>query len=368
MTTPLVKVIRAEIARFGPLRLADYMALCLLHPEYGYYTTRDPLGAAGDFTTAPEISQMFGELLGLLLVQAWQDHGQPKPFLLVEPGPGRGTLMADILRVARAQPAFLAAADIHLIEASASLRAIQKQRLSGFDISWNNSLDELPHAPLFLIANEFLDALPLRQFIRAPGGWQERMVGLSDDDTLCFGLAAPTPMPALDARWPDVPVGEIVEVNAAAEAIIATIARRISSDGGLAVVIDYGHEGGLGDSFQAVRAHRPVDPLATPGNADLTAHVDFRALIRAALDAVGEGRQGRLNLSPVISQGVLLERLGITTRARQLAKHLDGAALHSHIAAHRRLTHPEEMGSLFKALALSSAGCPPPPGFEKNDD
>jgi len=362
--TALATIIRAQIARFGPMPVSDYMALCLLHPKHGYYTTHAPLGREGDFITAPEISQMFGELLGLMLVQGWIDQGRPTPFLLVEPGPGRGTLMADMLRAARMVPAFLDAADIRLIEASTALRAVQKTRLAAYPVRWSEALSELPDLPLFLVANEFLDALPVRQYLRAGAGWRERMVGIDAGDQLCFGLAGEAPVAALQGRLAHTPEGQTVEVCPAAEGFVSEGARHIANSGGLAVLVDYGSAGVPGDSFQAVRRHHKVDPLATPGAADLSAHVDFRAMRQAALDAGGDRP---LTVSPLVTQGELLERLGITARAEALAANLAGEARENHIAAHRRLTHPAEMGNLFKALAIYPEGVVTPPGFTDHD-
>ncbi len=355
--SPLAEILKARIKAQGPLSVAEYMGECLLHPRYGYYSTRDPLGAAGDFTTAPEISQMFGELLGLALAQSWLDRGAPSPFALVEPGPGRGSLMADILRATRAVPGFHAAAQVHLIEASPPLRARQKQALAGWEgaaITWHDNFETLPDLPLFLIANEFFDALPIRQFQRVDNGWRERVIGLREG-ALAFGLGAPVNPAHLAPRLVDTRPGAVVETCAPAQAIMARIGARIATRGGVALVIDYGGWHSLGDTLQALRDHAPVPVLATPGQADLTAHVDFEALAQAAPENVIASR-----MTP---QGVLLERLGIAERARVLARALGGAALDNHIAAHRRLTHPSEMGTLFQALAFARDSTPVVPGF-----
>ena len=354
----LARQIAARIRQTGPISLADYMADCLLHPDLGYYTRSDPLGAAGDFTTAPEISQIFGELIGLALAQAWLDQGRPAPFTLAELGPGRGTLMADALRAARAAvPGFAAAARLVLVEASPALRKAQAERLAGQEPRWIDRVSDLPaDAPLFLVANEFFDALPIRQFLRHGAGWCERRVGLADG-ALCFGLGPEGAQPALAHRLADTREGDLVEHCPAAAPITQEIAARIAGAGGAALIIDYGDWRSLGDTLQALRAHRPADPLAEPGQADLTAHVDFEPLAQAATAA--GARHSRLT-----PQGVFLERLGITQRARALARGLRGPALEDLIAAHRRLTHPEEMGNLFKVLGLFPAGATPPPGLE----
>ena len=348
--TPLAQVLAARIRAHGPMSLADYMAECLLHPQFGYYTTQNPFGAQGDFITAPEISQMFGELLGLSLAQAWLDQGAPDPFTLAELGPGRGTLMADMLRATKAVPGFHAAMRVVLVEASARLRAIQAQNLQGYRPIWADSVQDLPLNPLFLVANEFFDALPIHQFQRAGLGWRERLVGLSAE-ALAFGLGPVVPIAGLTDRLADTAEGDIVELCPQAPAIMAEIAARMA-DKGAALIIDYGGWRSLGDTFQAVQAHQPVDPFAAPGQADLTAHVDFAALAASAHPAA----------HAYTTQGALLSALGLAQRSARLAQNLSGAALQSHLAATQRLTAPAEMGTLFKVLALHPAHHPAPPG------
>ena len=345
--TPLAGLIAAQIAASGPMRLDEYMRLCLLHPRHGYYATRDPFGAAGDFTTAPEISQMFGEMIGLALAQSWLDQGRPAPFTLAEIGPGRGTLMADILRAIRIVPGMAEAAEVTLIEASPHLRQVQRDRLGA--VRHLDSVSDLPESALFMVANEFFDALPIRQFQRAEQGWAERVVHLDDAGNLALGLAAPTPGP--EAR-----LGEIRELCPEAAPIMTQIARRITDHGGLAIAIDYGNWQGWGDTFQALRHHMPEDPLAHPGEADLTAHVDFAPLAQAA-------RAAGARVSGMVTQGEWLLRLGIAARAERLAQAGDQGAM----AALHCLTAPAEMGHLFKALALWAPDAPVPPGFEPLD-
>ncbi|KMW59993.1 hypothetical protein AIOL_000143 [Candidatus Rhodobacter oscarellae] len=352
--TPLAELLIRRIAATGPLTIADYMNECLLHPEHGYYTTQDPFGLAGDFTTAPEISQMFGEMLGLALAQAWVDQGSPQAFALAELGPGRGTLMADILRTIHTVPGMGEAAKLHLVEASPVLRARQRDALGQRDATWLGTAQELPHMPLFLVANEFFDALPIRQFTRGAVGWHEHLV-TAQDQQLSMVLGPDTPYGDLMHRLSDTQPGEIVETCAPARPIIAEIAQRIGQHGGAAILLDYGDWCSRGDTFQALKAHEMVAPLAEPGQADLTAHVDFEALSMAA-----KGVQ----VSAMTNQGVFLERLGITARAQALAKRLEGDRLDAHIAAHRRLTHPQEMGSLFKALGLTPDGAARLPGLD----
>ena len=346
--------IKARIAAQGPMRLDEYMSTCLLHPTLGYYTTQRPFGQAGDFITAPEISQMFGELIGLSLAQAWMDQGTPTPFTLAELGPGRGTLMKDVLRACARVEDFTKSAQIYMVEASPALRDVQRGTLDGSDITYIDDLAELPDQPLFLIANEFFDALPIRQFIRDGDLWRERQVGL-EGDALTFGLGPEMPQPTLDHRLEDTAEGDLVEVCASIGPTLGKIGHKINKHGGAGLIIDYGDWRSLGDTFQALHGHQRVDPLEQPGKADLTAHVDFEALSQAAAPCP---------FTRITPQGVFLERLGITARAQALAAHLDGVGLDTHIAAHRRLTHADEMGNLFKVMGLYPEGAVPPPGLE----
>ena len=349
--TALADLLARRIAQTGPITLADYMAECLMHPDHGYYATRDPFGAGGDFTTAPEISQMFGELLGLCLAQSWLDQGAPAPFTLAELGPGRGTLMADVLRATARVPGFHAAAQVHLVELSPTLRARQRAMLGTHPVTWVDAAADLPDAPLFLLANEFFDALPIRQFTRDAAGWRETMVGLQDGQ-LVLGLSSAAPVAALDHRLADTRPGQIVETCPAATPIIAELSRRITRHSGLALIVDYGGWRSLGDTFQALKDHSFADPMAAPGEADLTAHVDFQALAAASDTAFA-----------YTTQGALLGNLGIAQRSAALAQRLTGDRLTAHLAATRRLTADAEMGQLFKALALFAKGAPSPAGF-----
>ena len=351
--TPLADRLIRRIGATGPVGIAEYMTECLFDPEHGYYATRDPLGVRGDFITAPEVSQMFGECLGLALAQAWLDRGAPSPFALTELGPGRGTLMADMVRATHGVPGFHDAMQVHLIEASTPLKTVQAETLSRTGATWHESLADLADLPLFLVANEFFDALPIRQFLRDGDGWRERVVGVQNN-ALAFGLTEAVPVAALNDRVEETREGDLVELGLPAQSIATEIGRRIAVSGGVALIIDYGTWGGTGDTLQAVQGHRKTGPLEAPGEADLTAHVDFGALAAAATGA---------DTAPLTPQGVFLERLGITARAQTLARSLSGPALEAHIAAHRRLTHPDEMGSLFQALALHAPGTPTPPGF-----
>ncbi len=357
MTTPLTEIIARRIRAEGPMTLADFMRICLLHPEHGYYTRRQALGARGDFITAPEISQVFGELVGLALAQSWVDRGRPGPFLLVEAGPGRGTLMADILRATRIVPGFHEAMRLVLVEASPAMQARQRKTLSGHEAEWMDTVDEAlsRHAdlPLIFVANEFFDALPIRQFVRTETAWRERMIGLDGAGRLAFGLSGEMPPSFLAERLADTREGDIVEISLPARAVARTLGARIAATGGVAILIDYGGWRSLGDTFQAVENHAPVDPLARPGMADLTAHVDFAALAAAA-------QEGGAQHSAMTPQGAFLEALGIGARAATLARRLKGAALENHRTAIRRLTSPEEMGTLFKVMAVHDRLGPPP--------
>ena len=310
-----------------------------------YYAARDPFQ---DFATSPEISQAFGECLGLWAAVTWQAMGRPDPVLLVECGPGRGSLMADALRaVAEMMPDFRAALRVHLVETSPRLREAQAAKLGDADVTWHEDVGALPEAPMILLANEFLDALPIRQFICHGAAWYERFV--ADGAFL--------EMPSDIALPQDAPEGGVREVNEAALGFAAWLGARLARHGGAALLIDYGPaESGFGDSLQAMRAGQPVDPLAAAGEVDITAHVDFAA-VAAAVRGAGAVAHGPL------PQGVLLQRLGFMTRAAMLAR-LDPARAQAQLAAAHRLTAPEAMGRLFKALALCDSSLPIPAGFE----
>jgi NADH dehydrogenase [ubiquinone] 1 alpha subcomplex assembly factor 7 len=348
-----------RIRATGPITLADYMAEALGHPRYGYYREGDPIGRGGDFITAPEVSQMFGELLGLWCVATWHQMGAPSPVLLVELGPGHGTLMKDALRAARVDPAFMAALRPHLVESSRTLRARQAEALAGVDVAWHEDVSQVPEGPMLLLANEFFDALPIHQFERSLGGWRERRVALSPDGQFRFVLTEPGMSLALidEAARAAAPIGAVLEVSPASVGVMDLIARRLAAHGGAALIIDYAREGAMGDSFQAVRRHGTHDPLRDPGEVDLSARVDFAALARTAREA------GAASHGP-IAQAELLERLGIGLRASRLAagaNEMQAADLGSSL---KRLLDPGEMGSLFQALAVTRKDQPAPPGFE----
>jgi NADH dehydrogenase [ubiquinone] 1 alpha subcomplex assembly factor 7 len=346
--SPLGEKLISRIRAYGPMTVAQYMEACLSDPVYGYYMRREPFGRYGDFVTAPEVSQMFGELIGVWAVVVWEAMGSPRSFVLAELGPGRGTLMADLLRVVRVMPGFAAAAEVHLVETSPRLRAIQEQTLAtcGTRVHWHPRIETLPAGPLVVIANEFFDALPIRQFRWGKEGWAERMVGLDENGRLAFGLRPVDQRPL--AR--PLPEGAVVEVSPAANAVMSALAARIAEDGGALLAIDYGSDRpGHGDTLQAVQAHKYADPLAEPGEADLTAHVDFAGLARVA---IGAGATAH----PLLSQGEFLKRLGIGPRAEALAQGKDAATQDGIRAALERLTGQAAMGDLFKVLAVGKPG------------
>lgn len=354
--TSLKDRLKAEIAESGPISVADYMLRCLHDPEAGYYATRPALGADGDFITAPLVSQMFGELIGLWAVETWTRMGRPARFILAEMGPGDGTLMSDMLRAVRLAPEFLSAAELWLVETSAPLRAAQAERLEASPLKpqWASRLIDLPRAPLILVANELLDCLPALQLVRTEKGWAERRVGLDADGELAFGL---TPSIRPDDLDPQAELGQVWELSPAQESLGADVGALVKSRGGAALFIDYGRaEREPGDTLQALRRHQKVDPLACPGEADLTMWADFPGFLHRARAAGSEA-------TPCLPQGAFLRRLGLDQRAEALMRARPDRA--SAIAAQRdRLAEPDQMGELFKACVVHSPGLTPP-GFEE---
>ena len=351
------------ISALGPIPVSEYMALCLFDPRDGYYTTREPFGVEGDFTTAPEISQMFGELIAVWLYEAWRTLGQPTPATVAEIGPGRGTLMKDMLRTfSQLDPAFVKSVSFAMVETSPRLAEIQKKTLAGSPATpdWHETVATLPQAPLLIVGNELFDAIPIRQYVRTDSGWRERMIGLDDNDRLAFFAGAASLDPSLlPDGADDAPHGAIVELSPARSALMASIAERIAGHGGCGLFIDYGYlRPGVGDTLQALSRHRPEEVLASPGEADLTAHVDFCALAAAArahgLDA------------HTATQGNFLLDLGLLERAGQLGARAD-APLREKISGEvERLAGPQAMGELFKVLAILPAGIPVTP-FQPTD-
>jgi NADH dehydrogenase [ubiquinone] 1 alpha subcomplex assembly factor 7 len=353
----IARRIRAE----GPLSVAAYMAMALHDPDGGYYARRDPIGAQGDFITAPEISQVFGELIGLWCAVVWRQLGRPDPVILAELGPGRGVLMGDLMRAAATVPEFHRALRLHLVETSAPLRAAQQQRLAQFEPIWVPRFEDLPDGPLLLVANEFLDALPIRQFVRRGLHWSERMVTLDDEGRFVFVEGPPSPI----ARSL-VPEGlhdrarqtAVFEICPAALALAAALGGRFSRQAGAALFIDYGYfPSAPGPTLRALHRHRAVSALTAPGTADLSAHVDFAAFAETA-------RVGGAETHGPVPQARLLTALGARERAAALrirATPSQQLALDSGV---ERLLDPGGMGTLFKAIALVSPRLSPPPGFD----
>ncbi len=357
----LEQEIRALIESEGPISVSRYMALALGHPLHGYYITRDPFGVAGDFVTAPEVSQMFGEMLGIWCAEVWRSMGGPETIHLVEFGPGRGTLMSDLLRAARVLPPFRAAVKLHLIETSPVLVERQRAALadSEAEIHGHRNFSSVPAGPLIVLGNEFIDALPIDQFIKTESGWHERKIGLVDGK-LVFALD-PAPLSGIEEQLPTrlkpAPAGALLERTLLAP--VRDAVHRIAADGGAALFIDYGQsQTGFGDTLQAVRAHKVANVLEDPGEADITAHVDFEMLARTA--ALG----GVHAVGPV-TQGDFLRALGIELRAERLKRGQDEIVAKDVDAALARLTSPSPgMGELFKAIAFVHPSLPTPPGFD----
>ena len=348
MSSPtLTDSFRRLIAATGPISLSAYMA----EANARYYASRDPLGSAGDFTTAPEISQMFGEMVGVWLADIWMRAGKPDPVLYVEPGPGRGTLARDCLKVAAR---FGLNPQVHFVETSPVLRAAQRGAVP--HAHWHNDLSTLPtDAPMLLVANEFLDALPIRQLVKTPRGWRERMVGVIGD--AFTPVAGELPM---DAAVPEAAreagAGTIIETCPAAAAVVSEISHRLAAQGGAALLIDYGYDAPqTGSTLQALRAHQHHDPFTGPGEADLTALVDFAT-------AAGVARRDGARVLGTVGQGAWLNAMGIGTRAAALAQSSPAHA-ETIAAALERLTHPEQMGTRFKVMGLVAPGWPDGAGF-----
>jgi NADH dehydrogenase [ubiquinone] 1 alpha subcomplex assembly factor 7 len=347
---PLLARLRARIDRDGPLPVDQYMQACLADPEHGYWRKSASIGAAGDFTTAPEISQIFGELIGLWCAVAWQGLGRPSPLRLVELGPGRGTLMRDALRAAERVAGFRDAISIHLVEISPPLRALQRQTLAAVpraaDVLWHEAIEAVPAGPAIVVANEFLDALPIRQLVSAGDAWHERVIEVDAQGDLRFGVGDLVD----DAGHPPGPAGAILELRAGEDDLLRQLARRGSPL--LALFIDYGPAGdATGDTLQAVRRHAYVDALSAPGSADLTAHVAFARL-------AGKARAAGLDADGPLLQAEFLGRLGIAERAARLMAANPGLAGEIETGV-QRLLSPTGMGQLFKVLAVRSRALPP---------
>jgi SAM-dependent MidA family methyltransferase len=353
--------IREIIAQEGPIPVERFMELALTHPTLGYYTTRNPFGSEGDFITSPEISQMFGELLGLWAAEVWRQIGAPEILHLVELGPGRGTLMADALRAARAAPEFFDAIHVELVEASDIQIEQQRAALDGCGrpVSWRGTVEDVPPGPAIFLANEFFDALPVRHYVNSPEGWRERLVGLDAEEALTFGLSGEVE-PYIKVKAED---GAVLEIGAAAQRLMMRIAARIVTENGALLAVDYGYEHTtLGETLQAVKGHEYVDPLAEPGEADLTAHVDFSALSRAA-------RAANARVFGPVTQGDFLRQIGIAQRAEALKAQATPEVAEQIDLALARLAGAgeNEMGELFKVLAVTRRGVENLPGFAGDD-
>ena len=338
-----------HIKEAGPMTVADYMAACLHDPEHGYYATRPALGGAGaDFLTAPEASQMFGELIGLWCAHEWAALGKPA-INLIELGPGRGVLMQDAWRATQRVEGFHDAANVVFIETSAPLREQQAERTPHAE--WAAALEDAPPGPCLIVGNEFLDCMPIRQFARVEDGWREKLVGVSESDDLIFGLSA-----LLPAADDDVREGAVREIAPALDALVYEVERRLHAAPGRALFIDYGYAAPEGaDTLQALKRHAKVDPLESPGEADLTAHVDFARVSHLA-------REASLDVHGPIAQGRFLKTLGIDVRVEMPAR-ANPDQVERVARELKRLTHPDDMGALFKAICLSSPNLPPPAGF-----
>jgi NADH dehydrogenase [ubiquinone] 1 alpha subcomplex assembly factor 7 len=356
---------RRMITSTGPINVARYMTDALAHPDWGYYTTQEAFGAQGDFITAPEVSQVFGEMLGLWCAQTWMQLGKPAKFGLVELGPGRGTLMADMITATKSVPGFHQAVTIHVVEMSKRLREIQREKLdgTGIEIQWFDRLDQVSQGPSLFVANEFIDALPMRQFQHFQGKWHERQIALNDaQDELIFVLS-PSAVPdvVLPKELSNGNDGDMFEVGTAGQNIADEIGTRITQHGGAALIIDYGYAQDLrdrtqfGDTLQAVKSHNYHALLQDPGRADLTAHVDFMEIARSAANA-GAAPQG------ITTQANFLNALGIVERIDALIQHHPDTRENLQNAL-RRLTHEDEMGQLFKVIVIGAIDAPRFPGI-----
>lgn len=346
MPSSIEKYLKDHIAAHGPMDVGQFMSIALSHPEFGYYMKRDPFGRGGDFTTAPEVSQMFGEMIGVWCADVWMQMGSPKKFTLLECGPGRGTLMADILRATNGVDGFRDAVDVHLLEISPVLKQKQIETLDDFEVTHHETLEDVPNAPLIVVANEFLDALPFRQFAKLKSGWAERVV----TEDFKFGLK-----PAINSFIPkefqSAKEGEIFESAPARVSFVKNVSELLRKNTGVALFIDYGHaKSGLGDTFQAIHKHKYAGVLEHIGDADLTSHVDFEALKQAA----------DINVYGPVEQGAFLKDMGIEIRAQILASKTEPTDV---LNALKRLTDSSQMGSLFKVMGLSHGDAVTPSGF-----
>jgi len=358
--TPLGELVASMIATDGPMPVDRYMALALGHPEHGYYMGRDPFGRAGDFITAPEVSQMFGELIGIWCAAGWQMMDAPADWNLIELGPGRGTLMADLVRACSVMPGLRDGMKVHFVEMSPALKAVQAETMkrAGIDVQWHDRLEDVPDAPSLIIANEFFDALPVTQLQKQDGKWHERVVGVDGEGALTFGLATDPVAPALLLKWAvNAKEGDIAEISPARDAVAREIGRRVTRDIGAALIIDYGHvTSAAGDTLQAIARHQFADVLSQPGNADVTSHVDFEALA-TSLTADGAKAYG------AVTQADFLVRMGLKEREEMLRARADARQRIRLSKGAQRLVSGNEMGQLFKVLAVAHPDMPKPAPF-----
>lgn len=334
-----IKNFTTRLEKDGPITVSEFMGDAVSH----YYANHIPFGIGGDFVTAPEISQMFGELIGLWCVDIWVRLGKPEKLHLIECGPGRGTMMADMLRATQALPVFHEAVSVHLVESSMPLMVQQKQALDNFklDIMWHERFEEIAlDAPFILIGNEFLDALPIDQYEYRDGAWHKRLV-TAKDGKLSFDVAEDSlPISHYGQQ------GDVIELSPARDEFVANVSEKLAAHRGAALFIDYGHErSAIGDTLQAVKAHKFADVLADAGEADLTSHVDFESIAQ-------EARDKGCNVFGPVGQGAFLRTLGIEQRAEVLGKNATADQRDELAMALVRLTGAKEMGNLFKVMAF----------------
>ncbi len=357
---PLKQKIIDTILSDGPISIHRYMTIALADSQHGYYRVADPLGAKGDFTTAPEISQIFGELIGAWVLTLWDMNKQPKPFQLIEIGPGRGTLMSDVLRTTKLMPTFFPSTQLHFVETSPVLREKQKTAIQPYPIKphWYDSLNDVPSGNTILLANEFLDALPVQHFIKQATGWHKRLITVAKDNAFYFTTdKTPSPLPQGMPPNPErYNLGDIYEYRPAHKDFIQQLAKRANTAPMAALIIDYGHTvSAPGETFQAIKSHKYTDPLKDPGHADLTAHVDFDDLARCA-EAHGLKTYH-------ITQGQFLMALGLAQRCEQLLKNANTDQARMITTGAQRLVDPNQMGKLFKVMVITNQDFPVPPPF-----
>lgn len=352
--------ISQRILSDGPISLAEFMDAALSDPEFGYYMTKEPFGVGGDFITAPEISQIFGELIGLWCAALWLQLDSPSSFHLVELGPGRGTLMADALRATKTVPGFQQSVHVHLVEMSPKLQQVQQKTLGNSDhtIKWHRHIEDVPHGVTIVIANEFFDALPIRQFIQTEAGWCERLVSVNSDQQFEFSVSPhATEETEIPAQLVDAALGSLVEVCQPAQEITKTLSERIQKCGGAALIIDYGYlKPAIGETLQAVSDHRFADVLKNPGEQDLTAHVNFSSLADAA-------RQQGAEVFAPLTQAQFLYGMGLKSRLARLTNATTPTQTHDIKTAATRLTAADQMGTLFKVMVIGAQNSTPPAPF-----